>query len=146
MFKRIGESCGGFIAVDEETTFFSQLQWARILVRASGKNMPGSLHVVAGNFCWVVSLWWETLPWVSQVVPRSAWHKDEEREVKDEGGGDAHTGVSVRDFQIGNQSWGSDEQVECGRRHRVAAGVGGRLASAADLDSTVSGLGPRTVG
>ena len=72
MFKRIGESCGGFIAVDEETTFFSQLQWARILVRASGKNMPGSLHVVAGNFCWVVSLWWETLPWVSQVVPRYA--------------------------------------------------------------------------
>ena len=52
----------------------------------------------------------------------------------------------MRDFQIGNQSWGSGEQVECGRRHRVAAGVGGRLASAADLDSTVSGLGPRTVG
>ncbi|KAL6350127.1 hypothetical protein AAG906_004065 [Vitis piasezkii] len=137
-FKRIGESCGGFIAVDEETTFFSQLQWACILVRASGKNMPGSLHVVAGNFCWAVSLWWETPPWVSQVVSRSAWHKDEGWEVRDEGGGDAHAGVSVRDFQIGNQSWGSDEQVECGRRHRAAAGVGGRLASAADLDSTVS--------
>ena len=25
VFKRIGESCGGFIVVDEETTFFSQL-------------------------------------------------------------------------------------------------------------------------
>ena len=25
VFKRSGESCGGFIAVDEETTFFSQL-------------------------------------------------------------------------------------------------------------------------
>ena len=26
VFKRIGESCGGFIAVDEETALFSQLQ------------------------------------------------------------------------------------------------------------------------
>ena len=72
VFKRIGESCGGFIVVDEETTFFSQLQWARILVRAFGKNRPSSLQIVVGNFCWAVSLWWETPPWVSQVVPRSA--------------------------------------------------------------------------
>ena len=62
VFKRIGESCGGFLAVDDETTYFSQLQWARILVRASGKNMPSSLQVVAGNFCWVVNLWWEIPP------------------------------------------------------------------------------------
>ena len=26
VFKRIGECCGGFVAVDEETAFFSQLQ------------------------------------------------------------------------------------------------------------------------
>ena len=51
MFKSIGESCGGFIAFDEETTFISQLQWAHILVRASGKNSPGSLQVVVENFC-----------------------------------------------------------------------------------------------
>ena len=43
VFKRIGESCGSFIAVDEETNFFSQLQWARILVKATGKDLPGSL-------------------------------------------------------------------------------------------------------
>ena len=51
VFKSIRESCGGFIAVDEETTFFSQLQWTRILVKASRKIMPGSLQVVARNFC-----------------------------------------------------------------------------------------------
>ena len=62
VFKRIGESSGGFIAVDEETTFFSQLQWAHILVRASRKNRSSSLQVVARNFCWAVSLWWETPP------------------------------------------------------------------------------------
>ena len=72
VFKRIGESCGGFLVVDDETTYFSQLQWARILVRASGKNMPSSLQVVAGHCCWVVNLWWEIPPWVSQVVSRAA--------------------------------------------------------------------------
>ena len=145
MFKRIGESCGGFIAVDKETTFFSQLQWARILVRASGKNRSSSLQVVARNFCWAVSLWWETPPWVSQVVARFAWHKYEGREVRDKGGDDARAGVSVRDFQIGIQSWGTDEQVECGRRHRAAMDAEGRLASVVG-HSTMSGLGPRKVG
>ena len=43
VFKRIGENYGGFIVVDKENTFLSQLHWAHILVRASGKNMPGSL-------------------------------------------------------------------------------------------------------
>ena len=38
VFKRIGECCGGYVVVDKETTFFSQLQWARILVKVSGKN------------------------------------------------------------------------------------------------------------
>ena len=51
VFKSIGESCGGFIAVDEETAFFSELQWARILVRTSRKFRPGTLQVVIGNFC-----------------------------------------------------------------------------------------------
>ncbi|RVX01039.1 hypothetical protein CK203_022861 [Vitis vinifera] len=49
VFKSIGECCGGFVAVDKETAFFSQLQWARILVNVSGKNWPGSLQVEAGN-------------------------------------------------------------------------------------------------
>ena len=57
VFKRIGECCGGFVAVDEETVFFSQLQWAWILVKASGKKWPGSLQVVARNTSWELSLW-----------------------------------------------------------------------------------------
>ena len=33
MFKRIGDCGGGFAAVDLDTTNFTQLQWARILVK-----------------------------------------------------------------------------------------------------------------
>nr|CAN77071.1 hypothetical protein VITISV_022593 [Vitis vinifera] len=110
--------------MDEETAFFSQLQWARILVRASGKFRPGTLHVAAKNFCWTVSLWWETPPWFSEVVAKSAWFKDERREVRDEGGVETLANVSVRDvqnFQTELQSWGIGEKVVCGRRQREAA-------------------------
>ena len=60
VFKRIGESYGGFVAMDEE---FSQLQWARNLVRATGKDLLGSLQVVVDHTCFVVHLWWEAPPW-----------------------------------------------------------------------------------
>ncbi|RVW54460.1 hypothetical protein CK203_068313 [Vitis vinifera] len=49
VFKHIGDCCGGFVAVDEETALFSQLQWARILVKDSGMKWPGSMQVEAGN-------------------------------------------------------------------------------------------------
>ncbi|RVW49042.1 hypothetical protein CK203_080976 [Vitis vinifera] len=113
VFKSIGESCGGFIAVDEETAFFSELQWARILVRTSGKFRPGTL---------------------------SAWFKDERQEVKDEGGGDTRASVSVREvqnFQSDLQSRGTGEQFVCGRRQKeaaVAVAAEGRRPSVVDKD------------
>ena len=76
-------------------------------------------------------------------MSRSVWHKLEGREVRDEGGGEARAGSSVGDVQIGNQYRRADAQVECGKRHRAAAGAGVRLASAGVLDSSVSGLGPK---
>ena len=81
--------------MDEETAFFSQLQWARILVKATGKDLPGSLQVVVERTCWKVRLWQETLPWVSQVVPRSKFYKSVGCEVRDKGVGGARTGERV---------------------------------------------------
>ena len=86
VFKRIGECCGGFVVVDEETAFFYQLQWAQILVKASGKKWPRSLQVVAGNTSWELSLWWEASPRVSQVESSSWLQKRKGCEVRDEGG------------------------------------------------------------
>ena len=94
----------------------------------------------------MVSLWWETPLWFSQVVTRSAWYKDERLEVRDEGGGDTRASVSVRDvqnFQIDMQSRGTDEQVVCGKRHRYAVVAEGKLPSAAKLDSSDCGSRPR---
>lgn len=46
LFRKIGDSCGGFITVDEETAYLQHLQWAKVLVRSNGNSTPGSLQVV----------------------------------------------------------------------------------------------------
>ena len=33
ILKKIGDACGGFMAVDEDTMMLSELSWARILMR-----------------------------------------------------------------------------------------------------------------
>ena len=68
VFKKISDGFKGFIAVDEDATFFSELQWAKILVKMVGKELPGSLEIVVGLGCVVVQLWWEIHPLFVQVV------------------------------------------------------------------------------
>ncbi|RVX18630.1 hypothetical protein CK203_006499 [Vitis vinifera] len=63
VFNKLGDSCGGLVVVDGDTTNFTQLQWARLLVKTDGKNLPRSLHVVVGSLCFTIQLWWEVPPW-----------------------------------------------------------------------------------
>ncbi|RVX19238.1 hypothetical protein CK203_008598 [Vitis vinifera] len=121
VFKSIGECCGGFVAVDEETTFFSQLQWARILVNVTGKKWSGLLQVEAGNFRWELCLWWEALP-------------------RDEGGGVSHAEARVREPQVEIQKRGSDVKVACGSGRRTTEGVRGRTAEIHAVGSSAEGL------
>ena len=69
MFKKIGDGCGGFVAVDEDTASFRHLQWASVLVQLIGREKPRTLQVVEGIAVYVVQLWWEILPWISNVEP-----------------------------------------------------------------------------
>ena len=73
-------------------------------MRATGKDLPRSLQVVTRHTYCAVHLWWETPPWVSQVMPRSEFYKSAGREARDEGVGCAHAGESVRETQLGDQS------------------------------------------
>ena len=36
ILKRIGDGCGGFLVMDEDTAFLSELRWARIKVKCDG--------------------------------------------------------------------------------------------------------------
>ena len=49
LLKRIRESCGGFIVVDESTGFMTELLWARMLVKVDGRVLPNSIELVAGT-------------------------------------------------------------------------------------------------
>ncbi|RVW91467.1 hypothetical protein CK203_038548 [Vitis vinifera] len=69
VFKLIGDGCGGFIAVDDKTDIMADMQWARLLVKVVGRDIPTSVQIVVGSGCFSVQLWWETPPWFSQVVP-----------------------------------------------------------------------------
>ena len=65
--KRIGDSCGGFGAVDEGTGFMAKLTWARILVKMDGRVLPNSIEVVMGTKKFDIQLWWEISPCVGQA-------------------------------------------------------------------------------
>ncbi|KAL6318438.1 hypothetical protein AAG906_041204 [Vitis piasezkii] len=65
---KIGEVCGGFVAVDEDTAAFKELQWARILVKYEGLEWPSSLQVVVSSSCLAIQLWLEVQPRVSEVA------------------------------------------------------------------------------
>ena len=59
VFRKIGECCGGFVVVDEDTVAFKELQWARLLVKSEGLEWPSSLQVAVGSSYYAIQLWWE---------------------------------------------------------------------------------------
>ena len=62
ILKRVGDECGGFITVDEQTKTMGELQWARILVRSRGEIKPSVLEFEVEEEVYAVSLWWECRP------------------------------------------------------------------------------------
>ena len=112
VFRKLGDSCGGLVAVDEDTTNFSQLQWARFLVKSDGKDLPGALNLVVGSLCFAIQLWWEVPPWVSVTVPAQG---RERLQGRDEGCLASHVGSSVGPSRVqGTMAAGevdSEEQV-----------------------------------
>nr|CAN79711.1 hypothetical protein VITISV_009623 [Vitis vinifera] len=96
LFSRMGDCCGGFVEVDEETKNLSQLQWARILVKNGGNFFPGTLNLVVKSFCYAVRLWWEVQPRVLAMEPMKNLRQNEGervREEEDEGSRAGSSGV-----------------------------------------------------
>ncbi|KAI8547767.1 hypothetical protein RHMOL_Rhmol07G0221100 [Rhododendron molle] len=62
VFREIGNHCGGFLFVDEETRQRTHLQWARIAVRAPPENVPATVKIATGSWLFKVTLWVEKGP------------------------------------------------------------------------------------
>ena len=56
-FKMVGDVCGGFVVVDEETKEPRYRKGARILVKKNGKDVPGRLGVITGFASFSILLW-----------------------------------------------------------------------------------------
>ena len=67
ILQRIGDSCGGFIALDKDTTLKTKLLWACIFVRLGGRI--GSNVIEAGSRSFELQVWWELLPWCAGLYP-----------------------------------------------------------------------------
>ena len=144
VFKRIGDCCGGFVAVDEETALFSQLQWARILVKDSGMKWPGSMEVEAGNSRWEICLWWEAIPRVLQAGLGSRMQRRSEWEVRDEGGGASRAESRVREPKADFQKREAEVKVACGSVSGKAGREWGRKVVDPAVGCSGSGPGPKT--
>ena len=95
VLRKIGDCCGGFLAVDEDTAFLIDLKWARIKVKWGGRDLLRLVEMTCGSFCFLIQLWWEVSPCldteftsrrlVEEKIPRG-----------EEGEEGAHAGGRVR--------------------------------------------------
>ena len=48
VLKMIGDNCGGFLAINKETTLRTKVSWARILMKYEGKTKPSVINIFEG--------------------------------------------------------------------------------------------------
>ena len=68
ILKKVGDSCGGFVAMDEGTASKTDILWARILVKMNNNAKHDSVNLIAGDRVYVVQIWWEIRPTVVEVI------------------------------------------------------------------------------
>ena len=69
ILKLIGEGCGGFIAINNETVLKTKVMWARLLVNLKEENRPSSINILVGMRSYELQLWWELQSWIAEVYP-----------------------------------------------------------------------------
>ena len=68
ILRKVGEKCGEFLAIDTQTERLEELQWARILVKLIGEEIPSMIEIGVEGVCYSLILWWEVRP-VTRVLP-----------------------------------------------------------------------------
>lgn len=94
-FMKIGNCCRGFVAVDEDTTYSSYLQWARILVKLDLRALASLFQVVVGSSTFSLQLWWETPLRFLKKVLRSYSSGTSNLEVRGDEKGNSRTSIKV---------------------------------------------------
>ena len=90
ILRRVGEECDGFLAVDSQTKKMEELQWARILVKTNGEDLPNVLEIWIEEVYYSLILWWEIRPSLRKASFDSRGKTNNSR---DEVGGDVNARV-----------------------------------------------------
>ena len=69
VLKKIGDACGGFVAIDKNTERRMELRWARILIKSIGAPRPSTVNILEGPRSFELQIWWEVPPWATDVYP-----------------------------------------------------------------------------
>ncbi|RVX02890.1 hypothetical protein CK203_023158 [Vitis vinifera] len=94
ILRRVGEECGGFIAMDPRTEKMQELQWARILIRTNGEDLPSRLEISVEEKVYALALWWELKPSLKKAQEnRSEVTQSTRGEVRGDGASRAVTRV-----------------------------------------------------
>ena len=96
VLKRIGDKCGGFDAVDENTACMIDPRWARIRVKWDGSTNPRSVVVFEDDKSFMIQLWWELQP----QMQWESWMPEPKggNETREEGDENPRAIESVKDF------------------------------------------------
>ena len=98
ILRRIWEECGGFLAVDSQTEKLEELQWAQILVKMNGDELPNVVEIWIEDFCYALTLWWEVR---SVLKVGSAGLRGVKTAAVGEVGGEAHACASKHVMEEG---------------------------------------------
>ena len=72
ILRQIGDACGGFVTLDNNTEDKKEVKWARILIKVEGNSRPSVVNILEGPRSFELQIWWEIAPWVTGVYPVSS--------------------------------------------------------------------------
>ena len=98
--RKVREKCGGLLAIDTQTERLEELQWARILVKLSGEELPSMIEIGVEGVCYSLVLWWEVRP-VMRVLPTERRGKNSGVEGEVEGDVSTRAGKHVMEVVDG---------------------------------------------
>ena len=120
ILKKVGDSYGGFVALDKETTIRTDLLWARILVKMNNTGKPSSVNLLAGARSYELQIWWEIQPRVAEVYPRrnriagvlEEPREEDERKTRAAGHVSVERGETSHAFREEQRDVGQQESLE----------------------------------
>ena len=119
ILKKIGDACGGFLAIDKITELRMEMKWARILIKTTGSPRPSTVNISEGPRSFELQIWWEVPPWVADVYPVRARAAAKSLKEEEDGAARAEMRVGIirpncNDDRQKGMAWESNARGQAG--------------------------------